>query len=31
MTPITAKVLTVDKQSSQYRILIQIEVEKYLG
>ena len=31
MTPIPAKVLTVDKQSSQYRILVQIELEKYLG
>src|ERR1700719_4304143 len=31
MTRIPAKVLTVDKQSSQYRILVQIELEKYLG
>jgi len=31
MIPIPAKVLTVDKQSSQYRILVQIELEKYLG
>ena len=31
MTPVPAKVLTVDKQSSQYRILVQIELEKYLG
>jgi hypothetical protein len=31
MTPIPAKVLTVDKQSSQYRVLVQIELEKYLG
>jgi hypothetical protein len=31
MTPIPAKVLTVAKQSSQYRILVQIELEKYLG
>jgi hypothetical protein len=31
MTPIPAKVLTVDKQSSQYRMLVQIELEKYLG
>jgi hypothetical protein len=31
MTPIPAKVLTVDKQSSQYRVLVQIELENYLG
>jgi hypothetical protein len=31
MTPILAKVITVDKQSSQYRVLVQIELEKYLG
>jgi hypothetical protein len=31
MTPIPAKVLTVDKQSSQYRVLVQIELKKYLG
>jgi hypothetical protein len=31
MTPIPAKVLTVEKQSSQYRVLVQIELEKYLG
>ena len=31
MTPIPAKVLTVDKQSSQYRVLVQIERDKYLG
>ena len=31
MTPIPAKVLTVDKQSNQYRVLVQIELEKYLG
>jgi hypothetical protein len=31
MTPVPAKVLTVDKQSSQYRVLVQIELEKYLG
>jgi hypothetical protein len=31
MTPIPAKVLSVDKQSSQYRVLVQIETEKYLG
>jgi hypothetical protein len=31
MTPIPAKVLAVDKQSSQYRVLVQIELEKYLG
>jgi hypothetical protein len=31
MTPIPAKVLSVDKQSSQYRVLVQIELEKYLG
>jgi hypothetical protein len=31
MTPIPAKVLTVAKQSSQYRILVQIELEKYPG
>jgi hypothetical protein len=31
MTPIPAKVLTVAKQSNQYRVLVQIELEKYLG
>ena len=31
MTPIPAKVLTVAKQSSQYRVLVQIEIDKYLG
>ena len=31
MTPIPAKVLNVAKQSSQYRVLVQIELEKYLG
>jgi hypothetical protein len=31
MTPIPAKVLTVAEQSNQYRVLVQIELEKYLG
>jgi len=31
MTPIPAEALTVDKQSSQYRVLMQIDLEKYLG
>jgi hypothetical protein len=31
MNPVPAKVLTVDKQSSQYRVLVQIELEKFLG
>jgi hypothetical protein len=31
MTPIPAEALTVDKQSSQYRVLVQIELEKCLG
>ena len=33
MTPIPAEAeaLTVDEQSSQYRVLVQIELEKYLG
>src|SRR3984957_10878260 len=31
MTPIPAKVLTVDKQSSQCRVLVRIELEKYTG
>ena len=31
MTRIPAKVLSVAKQSSQYRVLVQIELEKYLG
>ena len=31
MTPIPAEALTVNKQSSQYRVLVQIELEKYLG
>jgi hypothetical protein len=29
MTPIPAKVLSVAKQSSQYRVLVQIELEAY--
>jgi hypothetical protein len=31
MTPIPAEAQTVDKQSSQYRVLFQIELEKCLG
>jgi DNA-binding XRE family transcriptional regulator len=31
MTPIPAKVLTLEKQSSQYRVLIQSELDRYLG
>jgi hypothetical protein len=31
MTPVPAKVVTVDKQSSQYRVLVQIELSQYLG
>ena len=31
MTPIPAEDLPVIKQSSQYRVLFQIELEKYLG
>jgi len=31
MVPIPAKVLTVAKHCSQYRVLVQIELEKYLG
>ena len=31
MTPIPAKVLTVEKQSSQYRVRVQIELDRYLG
>ena len=31
MTPIPAEDLTVDEQSSQYRVLVQIELEKSLG
>jgi hypothetical protein len=31
MTPIPAKVLAVAKQSSQYRVLVQIELDTYLG
>jgi len=31
MTPIPAEDLPVIKQSSQYRVLVQIELEKYLG
>jgi hypothetical protein len=31
MIQIPAKVLSVDKQSSQYRVLVQIELENYLG
>ena len=31
MTPIPAKVLAVAKQSSHYRVLVQIELDQYLG
>ncbi len=31
MTPIPAKVLTVAEQSNQYRVLVQIELDKYWG
>ena len=31
MTAIPAKVLTVAKQSHQYHVLVQIELEKYIG
>ena len=31
MTPIPAKVLVVAKQSSQYRVIVQIELDKDLG
>jgi hypothetical protein len=31
MAPIPTKVPTVEKQSSQYRVLVQIEVDRYLG
>jgi len=31
MTRIPAKVLTVNQQSSQYRVVVEIELEKYLG
>jgi hypothetical protein len=31
MTPIPAKVLAVDKQSHQYHVLVQLDIEKYLG
>jgi len=31
MTPILAKVLSVEKQSSQYRVRVQIELNRYLG
>jgi hypothetical protein len=31
MTPVPAKVLAVAKQSSQYRVLVQIELDQYLG
>jgi hypothetical protein len=31
MTPIPAEDLPVIKQSCQYRVLVQIELEKYLG
>jgi hypothetical protein len=31
MTSIPAKVLTLEKQSSQYRVLIQSELDRYLG
>jgi hypothetical protein len=31
MTPIPAKVLAVAKQSSQYRVLVQIELQTYPG
>jgi hypothetical protein len=30
MTPVPAKALTVDQQSSQYRVLVQIELNRYL-
>jgi hypothetical protein len=31
MTPIPAKVLAVAQQSSQFRVIVQIEHDKYLG
>jgi hypothetical protein len=31
MTSVPTRVLTVDKQSSQYRVLVQIELERCLG
>jgi hypothetical protein len=31
MTPIAAEALAVDKHSNQYRVLVQIELEKSLG
>ena len=31
MPPSPAKVITLEKQSSQYRVLIQIELDRYLG
>jgi hypothetical protein len=31
MTPIPAKVVAVAKQSSQFRVIVQIELDKYLG
>jgi hypothetical protein len=31
MIPIPAKVLTVAEQSSHYRVLVQIELDMYLG
>jgi hypothetical protein len=31
MNPIPARVLSVDKQSHQYRVLVQIELDKYIG
>jgi hypothetical protein len=31
MTTVPATVLTVEKQSSQYRVLVQIDLERYLG
>jgi hypothetical protein len=31
MIPVLAKVLTVDKQNSQYRVLDQLELEHMIG
>ena len=31
MTHVPAKVFTIDKQSNQYRVLVQIELDRYLG
>src|ERR1700730_10679325 len=31
MTPIPAKVLSIVEQSNHYRVLVQIELDKYLG